>query len=105
MCVVKIIDIMMEMKWFSIEGKDTWTLIYFVNYMFDLHDIFIGSFISQRLVITAKKILQDLISQRSKTNNNEQIYEINALLNTDTIKANKSMLSFDDDTKEISELF
>jgi len=62
MCVVKILDIFMEIKWFSIEGKDTCTLIYFVNYMFDLHDIFIGSFISQRLVIRAKKILMDLIS-------------------------------------------
>ena len=73
--------------------------------MFDLHDIFIGSFISQRLVITAKKILMDLINQRSKTNNNEQIYEINALLNTDAIKANKAFLSFEADTKEVSELF
>ena len=34
------------MRWYSTKDKDTWTLIYFVNYMFDLHDIFIGSFIA-----------------------------------------------------------
>lgn len=66
--VVKMIDIIMKMKWYSIKDKDTWTLIYFVNYTFDLHDVFVGSYISQRLVQTAKNILLDL--KTSRPNNN-----------------------------------
>ena len=46
LCVVKMIDTIMRMKWFQIRDEDTWSLIYFVNYIFHLHDVFIGSFIA-----------------------------------------------------------
>ena len=63
------VDVIMDMRWYSIADKETWALIYFVNFMFDLHDIFIGSFIAQRLVRTAKRVLTNILETRgSKIN-------------------------------------
>jgi hypothetical protein len=35
------LDIILHYRWFSVKEKDTWTIIYLVNYIFDLHDIFV----------------------------------------------------------------
>lgn len=95
------VDVIMTMRWYSTADKETWTLIYFVNFTFDLHDIFIGSFIAQRLVRTAKRILVNLLEVRGSRINIEQSYEINSLLSTEAIKGSKSLLSFESDTKDI----
>jgi hypothetical protein len=70
--------------------------------MFDLHDIFVGSYIANRLVRNAKKILLDILEQR-KDINLEQSYEINSLLSTEAIRGSKVMLRFEVGTKEIRE--
>ena len=51
-------------KWYSLANKDTWSLIYFVNYMFELHDVFCGSFIASRLTRSSKRILMYLLEKR-----------------------------------------
>ena len=38
--VIRIIDKIMCNKWYLINDKDSWNLIYSANYFFDLHDIF-----------------------------------------------------------------
>ena len=63
--IVKMMDIVMRNKWYSIGDKDTWTLIYLVNYIFDIHDIFVGSFIAERLVRNAKWILMQVLEGRA----------------------------------------
>jgi hypothetical protein len=44
--VAKILDIVLSSRWYEFKQNDTWTSIYLVNYIFDLHDIFHGSFLS-----------------------------------------------------------
>jgi len=64
LCVVKIMDNVFQQNWYSIEDKDTWNLIYLVNYLFELHDIFVGSYIANRLVWNGKRILMQVLDQR-----------------------------------------
>ena len=66
MHIVKMIDIFMTERFYSLADKDTWTLIYLVNYIFDLHDIFVGSFIAKRLVRSAKRILLEMLESRKE---------------------------------------
>lgn len=93
----------MSEQFYSLADKDTWTLIYLVNYIFDLHDIFVGSFIAKRLVRSAKRILLNMLETRGGKINQEQSYEINSLLSTEAMKGSKSFLQFESDTKEIKE--
>ena len=95
------LDIIFRNKWYSVSDKDSWTLIYLVNYMFDMHDIFSGSFLSLRLVRMSKEILLSMLEARQSTLNQEQSYEINSLLNTEAIQGSKSMIHFENDTKEL----
>ena len=69
--IVKMMDIIMSNKWYSIGDKDTWTLIYLVNYIFDIHDIFVGSYIAERLVRNARYILMSVLEGRSHKLNQE----------------------------------
>lgn len=94
----------MAQRWYSLGNKDTWTLIYLVNYLFELHDIFIGSFIAQTMIKTSKRILLDILETRQDQLNQEQSYEINSLLNIEAMKGSKSLLSFESDTKEIKDM-
>lgn len=103
--IVKMIDIFMTERFYSLGDKDIWNLIYLVNYIFDLHDIFVGSFIAQRLVRAAKRILLDMLETRGDKINQEQSYEINSLLSTEALKGSKAFLQFESDTKEIKEKF
>lgn len=99
--IVKMMDIIMANKWYSIADKDTWALIYLVNFIFDIHDIFVGSLIAERLVRNARYILMQLLETRSSNLNQEQSYEINSLLGCEALKGSKVHLSFESDTKEI----
>ena len=71
LCIVKILDNVFTEKWYSIEDKDTWNLIYLVNFLFGLHDIFTGSYIANRLVRNAKNILMMVLEQRRDSMNIE----------------------------------
>ena len=62
--IVKMMDVLMSEKLYSLADKDIWTLIYLVNYLFDLHDVFVGSFIAKRLVRNAKRILLETLESR-----------------------------------------
>lgn len=99
--IVKMLDVIFRNKWYSVADKDSWTLIYLVNYMFDMHDIFSGSFLSLRLVRMSKEILLSMLEARQSTLNQEQSYEINSLLNTEAIQGSKAMIHFENDTKEL----
>ena len=65
------LDIFMSEQFYSLADKDTWTLIYLVNYIFDLHDIFVGSFIAKRLVRSAKRILLNMLETRGDKKHQE----------------------------------
>mmetsp|Transcript_15343 Transcript_15343/g.23629 ORF Transcript_15343/g.23629 Transcript_15343/m.23629 type:complete len:123 (+) Transcript_15343:451-819(+) len=95
----------MDQRWFSTENKDTWSLIYLVNYIFEMHDIFIGSHIAQRAVFFAKKIILSTLENRRDNLNQEQSSEFNSLLNCDAIKGSKVLLEFENSTKEVVRLF
>ena len=49
--VMKQLDTIMRNKWYNLETDDVWNLIYSVTFMFDLSDIFYGSYLSQRAII------------------------------------------------------
>lgn len=93
----------MTNKWYSIADKETWSLIYLVNFIFDIHDIFVGSFIAERLVRSARYILMQMLEGRANQLNQEQSYEINSLLGCEALKGSKLHLSFESDTKEIKD--
>jgi hypothetical protein len=62
LCLFKILDITFTQNWFKMDmKKDTWDCIYLVNFIFEEHDIFVGSFIAQRMLGAAKKILEELL--------------------------------------------
>ena len=84
-------------------NKDTWTLIYLVNYLFELHDVFVGSFIAHKLVRFSKRILMNILETRRDSLNQEQSSEINSLLNIEAMKGSRSLLSFESDTKSLKE--
>lgn len=67
--IFKILDIILTEKWFLYDDKETWSLIYLVNYIFDMHDIFVGSFIAERLILRAKSILTFLLETRKDSIN------------------------------------
>ena len=46
MYIIKILDIILHYRWYSSQHQETWTIIYLVNYIFDLHDVFVGSFVA-----------------------------------------------------------
>lgn len=76
-------------------------MIYLVNYIFDLHDIFVGSFIVNRLVLKARDILMQILEEKGEKVNLEQSFEINSLLRTEAIKGSKIIISFESETKMI----
>ncbi len=79
----------MKNQLITFENKDTGALIYFLNNVFMLHDILIGSSIAKRMVLRAKPLL-NYVLKRSKS------LLINALLediNEDQEEEIKELLS------------
>jgi hypothetical protein len=62
--VIRIIDKIMVNKWYLINDKDSWNLIYSANYFFDLHDIFQETFIAQRIVDFGKNMLLKILEDK-----------------------------------------
>lgn len=58
-------DIVMKNRLITFETKETGALIYFLNNLFMLHDILIGSSIAKRMVQRAKPLL-NYVLKRSK---------------------------------------
>ena len=83
--IVRMVEIVFRNKWYTTSNKNIWTLIYLINFMFDMHDIFTGSFLSLRLVRISKAILMGILENRGSQINQEQSYQINSLLNTEAI--------------------
>ena len=54
----------MKCRLMSVEGKTTSSLIYLVNNVFMLHDVFVGTPLAKRMVARSKALLQ-FISKRS----------------------------------------
>ena len=65
--ILRIFDIVLKNKLMTIENKETSNLIYFINNIFLIHDILIGSTIANRMVHRSKFLL-NYVLKRSKTN-------------------------------------
>ncbi len=63
--LMRIFDSIMKNHLITFENKDTGALIYFLNNVFMLHDILIGSSIAKRMVLRAKPLL-NYVLKRSK---------------------------------------
>ena len=63
--VLKILDLSLSAKLIETEQKTTSSLIYLVNNVFLLHDVFVGTPLAKRMVARCKSLLQ-FISKRSK---------------------------------------
>ena len=70
----------MTYKWYSIKDKDTETLIDWVHHLFELHDIFGGSFIASRMMTISKDILNTLLQSPKSALTQAQKEEIHKLL-------------------------
>lgn len=64
--VFRILDFILTNKWYIMANKDTWNLIYLVNYLFDFYNIFKGSTLAESAVAHAKQILLDLLGRGKK---------------------------------------
>jgi hypothetical protein len=58
-------DLAMKCRLIPIESKATSSLIYLVNNVFLLHDVFVGTPLALRMLARCKALLQ-IISKRSK---------------------------------------
>jgi hypothetical protein len=103
--IAKILDIILIENWFKIQTKDTWSLIYLINYLFELHDVFIGSLMAQRMLSQAEKIILRVLEERKGQLNQEQSYQLNSLLNCEALRGSKVQLDFDIKTKEVKAHF
>jgi predicted nucleic-acid-binding protein len=102
MLVLRLLDIILKNKWYAVEQKDVWNLIYLANYLFDLHDIFKGSFIAERAVVFSKDILMSILGRKNGKLNNDQSQEITKMLSNDVIKNFEQVtLEFDIESKKI----
>lgn len=103
--ITKILDIILYYRWYSAKEQDSWTILYLVNYTFDLHDVFAGSFVAQRLTQSAKRLLMEMLGDRKEelAQNQEMSAEVNSLLGTDVIRGSKSLVLFEANTKEVKE--
>ena len=63
--VLRIMDIVLKNKLITFENKETWSLIHFINNIFLLHDIFVGTSLAKRMVLRSKNILSYIL-KRSK---------------------------------------
>ena len=91
----------MDLKWFAAENKETWTLIYISNQTFELHDIFIGSFVAQRAIRNVKEQIIKVLQSRKDAMNQEQTYEFNSIVSCDAIQEKKSSEQFEEKLKDI----
>ena len=46
--------------------QETWQLVYLVNYLFELHDVFVGSLVALRMVSYAKRILLQMLEDKQR---------------------------------------
>lgn len=92
--VLRLFDRIMNLKLISLEHKSTSSLIYLVNNIFLLHDVFVGTPLAKRIVARSKLLL-NFIAKRSKfliivlfveDINEDQDEEIKELLNMPSLK-------------------
>ena len=60
-------DLILKNKLVTFENKETGNLIYFINSIFVLHDAFVGSFVSKRMAIRAKNLLNYALKRSNHT--------------------------------------
>jgi hypothetical protein len=66
---MRILDTVLKNRLVTFENKETWSLIHFINNVFFLHDVLIGSALAKRMALRAKQLLLYLL-KRSNTINN-----------------------------------
>ena len=85
--VLRIFDLVMKCRLLITESKATGSLVYLVNNIFQLHDVFVGTPLSKRMVSRSKSLLQ-FINKR-KDINEEQSEEIAELLALPSLKGSE----------------
>jgi hypothetical protein len=96
--VLRILDIIMINKWYSLSSKDIWNLIYLANYLFDLNDIFKGTFLAERAIYHSHNIIMIILERQKGQLNKDQSTEITKMLGNEQIK-NFQMVSMDFDVQ------
>lgn len=100
--IFRMLDIIMRNKWYSIQIKDVWNLIYLANYLFDLHDIFKGTYISLRAVNYSREILLGILDCKKGQLAKDQSMEINKILSYEIMKSYEVVsMEFEIKTKKI----
>jgi hypothetical protein len=61
--VLKIIDIILKNRLITFENKETWNIIHFVNDIFFLHDVLLGSALAKRMALRSKALLSYLLKR------------------------------------------
>ena len=99
---LQILDLIMLKKWYTVDPKDVWNSIYLLNYIFDLYEIFKGTFIAQRVIINAKKLILEILDNKEASLTPEQSQEISKMLAFEPVKnLERIAVTFDIDSKDI----
>lgn len=100
--VLRILNTILNNKWYAFELKDVWNLIYLANYLYDLNDIFKGTFIAEQSMEHAKNILMTVLDCKKGQLTNEQSIEITKMLSHEAIKNFEQVtMEFDVQSKKI----
>jgi hypothetical protein len=75
--VMRIMDMILKHRLITFENKETGSLIYFINNIFLLHDILIGSAIAKRMVLRAKPLLHYVLKRSKNDDSKTRIEDIN----------------------------
>ena len=97
--VLRIMDMILKNRLVTFENKETWNLIYFINNIFLLHDIFVGTALSKRMVQRSKNLLHYILKR--KDINEDQEEEIKELLALPSLKGSEVFNNFEQETAEI----
>eukprot|EP00347_Sterkiella_histriomuscorum_P002082 403369545 len=112
--ILRIFDIIMKNKLMTYENKETGNLIYFINNIFLIHDILVGSTIANRMVQRSKFLLNYVLKRQDI--NEDQEEEIKELLSLPNLKGSEIIndvitysyidipLQFDNQTSEIKRI-
>ncbi|CDW84927.1 fyve and coiled-coil domain-containing protein 1-like [Stylonychia lemnae] len=100
--IMRIFDLVLKGKLINIEQKDTSDLIYFINNIFLLHDLMVGTSIARRMVQRSKALLNYVLKR--KDINEDQEEEIKELLALPNLKGSDAFNDFENQTFEIKRL-
>ena len=94
--VARQIDQVFRNGWYLLDDKDANTLICLVHYIYSLYAVLVGTFLADRLILHAKKILLNILDTQAAELTHDQMKEISGLLQFEPIKSlEKILVKFD----------